>query len=83
VLECHTRVVPSCYPYLQSVTVVACLSRHVNMGAEQSSTRDNFHGQENVGTQHVKTCYYELLSVDRQASEDECGYHVFTGLDIS
>jgi len=53
------------------------------MGAEQSSTRDNFHGQENVGTQHVKTCYYELLSVDRQASEDECGYHVFTGLDIS
>ncbi|KAK0611104.1 hypothetical protein B0T14DRAFT_439851 [Immersiella caudata] len=38
------------------------------MGAEQSSQRP---GRQPVVTATRKTCYYELLSVDRQATDDE------------
>lgn len=39
------------------------------MGAQQSSTRGDDAG---AGAAPVrKTCYYELLSVDRQATDDE------------
>ena len=40
------------------------------MGAEQSSSRSGAAPQDDAG-QRVKTCYYELLGVERQASEDE------------
>lgn len=40
------------------------------MGAEQSSPRDGGGAQGNVGGA-VKTCYYEVLGIDRKASEDE------------
>ena len=39
------------------------------MGANQSS--DAGGGSERRATGEVKTCYYELLGIDRQASEDE------------
>jgi DnaJ family protein A protein 5 len=38
------------------------------MGAEQSSPRNASPAQDNAA---VKTCYYELLGVGRQASADE------------
>lgn len=39
------------------------------MGANQSS----YGGGENGGSgPDMKTCYYELLEIDRQASEEEC-----------
>ncbi|KAB5518792.1 hypothetical protein GE09DRAFT_513465 [Coniochaeta sp. 2T2.1] len=39
------------------------------MGAEQSSPRDGGGAAENAGPR--KTCYYELLDIERQANEDE------------
>ena len=39
------------------------------MGANQSSDAGGSNGQRPTG--EVKTCYYELLGVDRQAPEDE------------
>ncbi|KFZ20697.1 hypothetical protein V502_03063 [Pseudogymnoascus sp. VKM F-4520 (FW-2644)] len=41
------------------------------MGAQQSSNQQNPSGPGDTGGPHVKTCYYELLGVDRQASDDE------------
>ncbi|KFY33429.1 hypothetical protein V494_07643 [Pseudogymnoascus sp. VKM F-4513 (FW-928)] len=41
------------------------------MGAQQSSNQQKSSGQGDAGGAHVKTCYYELLGVDRQASDDE------------
>ena len=44
------------------------------MGANQSSTngRDDRDGPSADGsTSVVKTCYYELLDVDRQATDEE------------
>ncbi|KFY24640.1 hypothetical protein V493_05115 [Pseudogymnoascus sp. VKM F-4281 (FW-2241)] len=41
------------------------------MGAQQSSNQQKSSGQGDTGGDHVKTCYYELLGVDRQASDDE------------
>ena len=44
------------------------------MGANQSSGAGGSNGSGGGamrGTQEVKTCYYKLLGVDRQASEDE------------
>ncbi|KAH6890993.1 hypothetical protein B0T10DRAFT_299480 [Thelonectria olida] len=38
------------------------------MGAQQSSDRDNGSGAATTAT---KTCYYELLGVERQATDDE------------
>ena len=38
------------------------------MGAEQSSSRNASAAQDDAA---VKTCYYEVLGVDRQASDDE------------
>ena len=40
------------------------------MGAEQSSERGGALPAEDEG-KRVKTCYYELLGIERQASEDE------------
>lgn len=40
------------------------------MGAEQSSTQDNRGGQE-AGGAAVKSCYYDVLEVARDASQDE------------
>jgi hypothetical protein len=37
------------------------------MGAEQSSTRDT----SAQNGEAVKTCYYEVLGIDRHANEDE------------
>lgn len=42
-----------------------------SMGAQQSSNQQKPSEQGDAGGPHVKTCYYELLSVDRQASDDE------------
>lgn len=39
------------------------------MGAEQSSSRGG--DTQNNGGVVMKTCYYELLGVERQASDDE------------
>ncbi|KFY03433.1 hypothetical protein O988_01486 [Pseudogymnoascus sp. VKM F-3808] len=41
------------------------------MGAQQSSNQQKSSDQGNTGGPYVKTCYYELLGVDRQASDDE------------
>ncbi len=46
------------------------------MGANQSSDTGGSNGFEGGGegrrgAEEVKTCYYELLGVGRQASEDE------------
>ncbi|ELR08356.1 hypothetical protein VC83_04633 [Pseudogymnoascus destructans] len=41
------------------------------MGAQQSSNQQKPSQQGDAGGPHVKTCYYELLGVDRQASDDE------------
>jgi hypothetical protein len=41
------------------------------MGAEQSSTRDNKEGGQGGDETQVKACYYEILDVDRQATEEE------------
>ncbi|OBT68948.1 hypothetical protein VE03_01247 [Pseudogymnoascus sp. 23342-1-I1] len=41
------------------------------MGAQQSSNQQKPSGQGDTGGPLVKTCYYELLGVDRQASDDE------------
>lgn len=38
------------------------------MGAEHSSARDGSSAQDSAT---VKTCYYEVLGVERQASDDE------------
>jgi hypothetical protein len=38
------------------------------MGAEQSSSRHDSAAQDGTA---VKTCYYEVLAVDRQATDDE------------
>jgi DnaJ family protein A protein 5 len=38
------------------------------MGAEQSSNRS---GGQATGVAVSKTCYYELLGVNRQATDDE------------
>jgi hypothetical protein len=40
----------------------------VVMGAEHSSVRDGSSAQDSAT---VKTCYYEVLGVERQASDDE------------
>jgi hypothetical protein len=40
-----------------------------DMGANQSSDAGGSTGQRSSG--EVKTCYYELLGLDRHASEDE------------
>lgn len=50
-----------------SFTTLSNRSAVVNMGAQQSSGRDN--QGDNAGP--TKTCYYELLGVERDASEDE------------
>lgn len=42
-----------------------------SMGAQQSSNQQKPSEQGDAGGPHVKTCYYELLGVDRQASDDE------------
>lgn len=42
------------------------------MGANQSSDAGDNNGPGRSGPGEVKTCYYELLGIDRQASEDEC-----------
>jgi hypothetical protein len=39
------------------------------MGADQSTTRNS---GESVATAARRTCYYEVLGVDRQAGDDEC-----------
>jgi len=41
------------------------------MGAEQSSARDSA-GAQGHPPGVVKACYYEVLGVDRQASDEEC-----------
>jgi DnaJ homolog subfamily A member 5 len=41
------------------------------MGAEQSSARDSA-GTPGQAPAIAKTCYYEVLGVDRQASDEEC-----------
>lgn len=41
------------------------------MGAEQSSARDNKAGGQGGEGTKVKACYYEILGIDRQATEDE------------
>lgn len=43
------------------------------MGANQSHDAGGSHGSRESGRSSgtVKTCYYELLGVDRQATEDE------------
>lgn len=38
------------------------------MGAEQSSHRTGPNAQD---TTHAKTCYYEVLEIGRQATDDE------------
>ncbi len=43
--------------------------RYTTMGAEQSSTRAAGGGP--AGRSPRKTCYYELLGLDRQATDDE------------
>ena len=43
----------------------------VIMGAEQSSARDSAGAQEHP-PRVAKACYYEVLGVDRQASDEEC-----------
>jgi len=40
------------------------------MGAEQSSTQDRS-GPQNATGQPPKSCYYDILAVDRQASDEE------------
>lgn len=39
------------------------------MGAEQSSTKNG--AQAPTGATVRKTCYYELLGIDRQAADEE------------
>lgn len=39
------------------------------MGANQSTGDNN--GSAHLNSQPAKTCYYELLEVDKQASEEE------------
>ncbi len=41
-----------------------------NMGANQSSNGGS-HGGAQTNNGEVETCYYELLGVDRQATEEE------------
>lgn len=41
------------------------------MGANQSSN-DGAGASKNPAGSEVKTSYYELLSIDRQATDDEC-----------
>ena len=41
------------------------------MGANQSSDASNNNGPGRRAPGEMKTCYYELLGIDRQASEDE------------
>jgi hypothetical protein len=41
------------------------------MGADQSSARDSAGSQEHPPSV-AKVCYYEVLGVDRQASDEEC-----------
>ena len=43
------------------------------MGAEQSSARDSA-GAQGHPPSVAKACYYEVLGVDRQASDEECIY---------
>jgi hypothetical protein len=41
------------------------------MGAEQSSARDSA-GAQGPPPSVAKTCYYEVLGIDRLASDEEC-----------
>ena len=41
------------------------------MGANQSSDTGGSSGPGEGAAGEVKTCYYELLGIERQASEDE------------
>lgn len=41
------------------------------MGANQSSEAGGSGGPGRQAAREVKTCYYELLGIDSQASEDE------------
>lgn len=43
----------------------------MGMGANQSSDAGRSSGNGGEAARELKICYYELLEIDRQASEDE------------
>jgi hypothetical protein len=47
------------------------------MGANQSADETTSGASRPKGEVHMKTCYYELLEVDRTASDEEYAPHFY------